>query len=248
MEAIFYNIVGGIIVAALIEAWIRIGNFLSGKKFRNIFGFNLQDPFYISYGVLQLGAHRILNDKGEQVEYPFNKPGRREVFGKIPYLVSDAQTRGVSYLATSFGKNSNVKPYLVSDIEIAQKLDVSYCSVGGRNNLKTNSIEEHEENEFFKFNISAPGSIVGVKDSSLKFTVKEGYDYGFIIKIQPKSLQNRTWVGIAGLGVWGTSGAAWFLARNWKSIEKIYGTRPFGLIVKVRIGKDESAQMVYNSP
>ena len=61
-------------------------------------------------------------------------------------------------------------------------------------------------------------------------------------------MQNRTWIAVAGLGEWGTSGAAWFLARNWKEVEKIYKQKPFGLIIKVRAGKDESAQLVYRSP
>jgi len=36
------------------------------------------------------------------------------------------------------------------------------------------------------------------------------------------------WIAVAGLGEWGTSGAAWFLSKNWKKIKKWQIANLFG--------------------
>jgi hypothetical protein len=43
-----------------------------------------------------------------------------------------------------------------------------------------------------------------------------GLENASCLKIIPKSFPNRVWIAVAGLGEWGTSGAAWFLSKNWK--------------------------------
>jgi hypothetical protein len=45
----------------------------------------------------------------------------------------------------------------------------------------------------------------------------------------------------AGLGEWGTSGAAWFLARHWRDLSCRFGSNPFFLVLRVSIGSDHSA-------
>ncbi len=51
----------------------------------------------------------------------------------------------------------------------------------------------------------------------------------------------------AGLGDWGTSGAAWYLAANWNDLRSRYG-ESFGIVVEVDIGSDESARPVSRKP
>jgi hypothetical protein len=155
--------------------------------------------------------------------------------------------RTAKYIAESFGKHIQVFPRLIPDEEIKERLDISFCAVGGQNNLKTHDILEDENNTFFRFDWASNPAISVIGNSDLKYTHDGTYDYGYIIKITPKLFENRTWIGVAGLGEWGTSGAAWYLARNWKKIEKIYRNHAFGLIVKVKVGKDESAQPIYKS-
>jgi hypothetical protein len=52
---------------------------------------------------------------------------------------------------------------------------------------------------------------------------------------------HRTWIACAGIGEYGTSGGAWFLANKWEEIRKRAGSGPFAVIVRVRPGQDESA-------
>jgi len=48
----------------------------------------------------------------------------------------------------------------------------------------------------------------------------------------------------AGLGEWGTSGSAWFLAMKWKELLKRSKGRDFGAVIRVRQGQDESAEII----
>ena len=58
------------------------------------------------------------------------------------------------------------------------------------------------------------------------------YDYGIILKIHPQQFRDRTWFVCAGLDEWGTSGAAWYLAKKWKELYKFAKNSPFAVIVK----------------
>ena len=68
-----------------------------------------------------------------------------------------------------------------------------------------------------------------------------------ILKIHPSQFSNRTWLVCAGLGEWGTSGAAWYLAYKWREIYRFAKSEHFSIIVRVRPGQDESAEPVINA-
>jgi hypothetical protein len=70
-------------------------------------------------------------------------------------------------------------------------------------------------------------------------------EYGIILKIHPTQFPERTWIACAGMGETGTSGAAWFLARKWKELEKrADGAGRFFALIAVEQGKDESAVVI----
>jgi GGDEF domain-containing protein len=48
----------------------------------------------------------------------------------------------------------------------------------------------------------------------------------------------------AGIGEWGTSGAAWYLAKHWRDLAKRFGKGDFAVVLKVTDGADESATAV----
>ena len=70
------------------------------------------------------------------------------------------------------------------------------------------------------------------------------FDHGVILKINPVNQPGRTWICCAGLGEWGTSGAAWYLSRRWRDLHSRLGAKPFAMIVRIRPGQDESAEPV----
>jgi hypothetical protein len=72
-------------------------------------------------------------------------------------------------------------------------------------------------------------------------TAKPGVvDYALIVKIHPPKKPERTWLCCAGVGEWGTSGAAWYLAGKWKEIHKWAKSKPFAIITETKSNSDDS--------
>jgi len=243
-EQIMLNIIGGFFASIIFFVIFELCGWFKKqyykKSFKQIFGEDATKDFNIVYGKMVLLPS--YKKDGTLVEWPYAKPGTNNAF-RVSSIVSFAGTKSAKFISESFGKNIGHTPLLTSDEDIKEKLDISYCSVGGYNNYKTVDILESEENTFF--DIAVP-SIVDKENPNKKFNSDGTYDYGVIIKIVPKSFSNRTWIAVAGLGEWGTSGAAWYLSRNWKKIKKITKNKPFGLVIKVQGGKDESAEIIYH--
>jgi hypothetical protein len=246
IEQIILNIIGGFLASLIFFAifeffkWCRRRYFKRG--FKQVFGKDAFDDFNIVYGKMVLLPSYDKN--GKLVEWPYAKPGTNNVF-RISSPVSFTATKSAKYIGESFGRNIGHAPNLISDEDIKEKLDISYCSIGGLNNYKTIDTLESEENRFYKFTQAGTVCIVDVENSETKFSVDGAYDYGMILKVVPKSFPDRVRIVVAGLGEPGTGGASWFLSRNWKEIKKIAKNKPFGLIVRVKAGKDESAEIVH---
>lgn len=244
-KQILFNVIGGALVAVLSWSYFLIRRKVSRRNFQKIFGSNFNDDFSVVYGQMKLLP--CYDEKGKLREWNYYKPGIDGKF-RISTPLSIASIRSASYLFEAFGENANISPELVSDEDIKDKLNLSFCSFGGLNNFKTRDILSSEQNKYFEFySKSGQGDIdaIRLKDKSNEFFTNENIDYGFIIKIIPKSFPCRVWIACAGLGEWGTSGAAWYLAKNWKKIKNMFDNKPFGIIIKVHMGQDESSEMVY---
>lgn len=244
MEQIILNIVGGFFASLIFFTIFELCKWLKKRyrrrSFKQIFGEDSQSDFNIVYGKMILLPSYDKN--GKPLEWPYAKPGIPGRF-RFSSPVSFTATKSAKYISESFGKNIGYAAKLISDEDIKDKLDISYCSLGGFNNYKTIDILESEENSFFK--ITKDGIIVDKENAENKFANDGIHDYAVIIKVVPKSFSNRVWIAVAGLGEWGTSGASWYLSRNWKKIKKISKNKPFGLVIKVKGGKDESAKIEY---
>ena len=238
LEQIIYNIIAGI--ACFVFGWIcsEIKKRYYKCSFKGVFGKDSIDNFILTYGQMRLS--RCYDEKGSIREYPYyHKSGKAF---RVSSVVSFTETRSVKYLFETFGKVVHILPKLISDEEIEDKLDISFCSIGGLNNLKTKDVLQSEENVFYDFEKSgSEWAIISKKNKEKKFSIDSTYDYAFIIKIIPKNFPNRVWIAVAGIGEWGTSGATWFLAKNWIKMPK---NKSFGMIIKVREGQDESTEMV----
>lgn len=231
------------IIEILASPFLKLVKRYYKRDFQRLFGRDFSDNFFIVYGGMALRPS--FNERGESMEWPYYKPGKEGHFFRVSSVVSLTSTKSAKYLSELFGEIGGIAPRLVSDYELQEKLDLSFCSIGGMNNLKTIDVLENEGNIFYDFDLKNTSVSIIVRGEKERFSIDEVYDYGFIIKVVPKSFSNRAWVAIAGLGEWGTSGAAWFLSKRWKEIAKIVNNKPFGLIIKVKKGQDESAEMVY---
>jgi hypothetical protein len=241
---IFLNVIGGAITVAIIEIckwWRR--NYIR-RKFKDVFGGDIFTPnkFHLSYAHLALC--QIIDEKGNPVKYPYVKPGEEKSGAafSIKRPVSSCEVRAAKYLTEVISKEARVAPVLSSDIEIKGRLDISFIAFGGPlSNYKTRDTIDNSENYLIKFN----NQIFSSSKSGRPVVKRENsFDYGLILKIHPSQFPNRSWFTCCGLGEWGTSGAAWYLAHRWKDIHKFASNAPFAIIVRVKEDQDESAEEV----
>jgi len=240
-EQILLNIVGGIsaslIFFGFFELIKKLKIQLQKRNFKSVFGNDSTNDFSIVYGKMVLLP--CFDKEGKPVEWPYAKPDINSRF-RFSSPVSFTSTKSAKYISESFVKNGDYAPKLVSDEDIKDRLDISYCALGGLNNYKTIDILESEENSFYEFR---DGAIIDKDDQNKKYVIDDSYDYALIIKVMPKLFPDRVWIAVAGLGEWGTSGASWFISKKWKEIKKIAGNKDFGLIIRVKGGKDESGEI-----
>ena len=115
-----------------------------------------------------------------------------------------------------------------------------------------------EENRFIKMESNG----IGILNEDGKFEpfpgekAKNGsYDYGIILRLTVERKEKKIWIACTGRSRWGPSGAAYFLANNWKKLFKASLTwwqrillfpkvKDFAAIIKVRKGRDDSAELV----
>lgn len=211
------------------------------NNFKKVFGEDSINNFYLVYGEMEIRPD-VYN---AGIQWPLFKPESPGHLFRVSSVISSTTPRSMKYLFEAFKNNTGSVPKLVSDREIVNKLETSFISIGGLNNLKTCSVLESDENNFFIFENFPSGrspGIVSKKDKNIRFCITDDYDVGFIIKIIPKSFPQKTWIAVAGLGEWGTTGAAWFLSKNWKKLPQ---NNSFGLIIKTKFYQDESAELLY---
>jgi len=156
-------------------------------------------------------------------------------------LIGLYMARTINYLSSYFSEH--LKPQVDTDLVLFGKWEGTFICLGSPNsNLKTNEVINLKENGYLKF--SDDGIyIINIKAGS-KITVSKDNDYGIILKLNNPFFQGYTLFICAGLGEYGTSGSAYYLARYWQSLYKKFGNRPFGAIIEVRHGSDESARPI----
>jgi hypothetical protein len=214
---------------------------LMRRKFVQIFGSDcfLPGAFHFAFGELRLLT--VYNQKGEIIHFPYYKPGEGSTGVKISVQVpiSSCEIRAVKYLTEAFAKQAGASGTISSDVEIKDKLDVSFVAIGGpASNFKARDVMTYGENDLISFDNSF---FFAAKSKRPVFQPEPGFDYGIILKLHPLQFPEKTWIVCAGIGEWGSSGAAWYLANKWRKIASFAGNKPFAIIVRVEPHKDESA-------
>jgi hypothetical protein len=240
LHDISINLLVGFLVFLIDHTVILLKSSFLNHEFKRMFGSDSLTAFHLVYGRLTLKVLR--NDQHEIERWPYIKPSIDAQFSST-LIVSFAETKSIKYLTTIFSRRTKKHPILISDDELRESLDISYCSFGGYNNLKTIDVLESEKNVFYTIDLGQEPCIVSMRTQK-QFKIEPHYHYGLIIKTTSTNFPNRTQICVAGLSESGTSGAAWYLSHRWRTILKKVGTNEFGCVVKVKDGQDESAEVV----
>jgi hypothetical protein len=232
---ITWNIVGGFIVAWLTFIYQWITKRLKHRKFRKIFGNDL-DNFHLVYASYN-------SPKGIAYSKPLPKvPRPSNLTVNLTTINSTAITRCISHLSYAIGNSTDIIPHIASDIEIDQQMDISFLSLGGVNNYKSLDVLDDNSNVFIQF---GPNGIHSKTSGKPIVNIHGNFDYGLILKLHPECNRKRTWLCAAGLGEWGTSGAAYWLSFHWRELFKLSKGNPFACITKTKYGSDDSTSLVH---
>jgi hypothetical protein len=236
---ILISLISGFIGAMLSGIYNFAAEGFRSSQFKIVFGENSLREFYMVYGRMVL--KQLYTPTGQIEQWPYVKPETNMQF-RFSSPVSFAETKSAKYLSEAFSKRTKNSPVLISDDEIKTKLDLSFCTIGGFNNFKSIDIIMSDQNKYYEFDLS--NNLIKSKISGKAFKIDSQIDYGVIIKIYNKNFPDKTQICIAGLGEYGTSGATWYLSKKWRLILKKVGANKFGCLIKVKIGQDESAELV----
>ena len=225
------------------KLWI----WFSTRKFKQVFGRDTGEKYHVIYNIKY-----VPNDKKIVFEKVEPKVPRNNYCGtqNLTTVNSCATTRAIGHLVYSFGEKVNKPPIISSDVDTDDKMALSFISIGGLTNLKTCDVLQDKSNHFLDFHHirDKKGTKHFIVHRHSRLPIIEFSScvaYGFIIKIIPEGHPDRTWICCAGFEEWGTSGAAWFLARRWKDICKWAKGKPFAIITKTDYESDESTDFVH---
>jgi hypothetical protein len=254
IKSILYNIIGGIIVSILTALYIGAHYRIRLYHLQRLLGFKFKPKTTVTITYGQFLLPPLTNQSGQIIAHPYVKTPRHG--GAIPLVgsysiehpVSECEVRASTYIAMLLGRPKNLQPQLFSDVEVSSVLDSNFVSFGGSgSNYKTADILASRSNIFIRMahtGFSLPSG------ESLPFSCSRAADHGFILRIIPPEFPTRSWIVCAGLGEWGTSGAAWFLANKWTELIRsihpiayrsgIMRIPDFLAIIRVVPGQDQS--------
>lgn len=256
-KSLLFNVIGGIIVSVLTAISISIRYRFRSYHLQRLLGFHFKSSTEIRMAYGQLLLPPLTDASRQPITHPYIKPSRRgsttlSQSYSIEHPVSESEVRASTYIAALLGFPGILRPLLVSDADASSLLDSNFISFGGPgSNYKTADALTSEANLFIRMSNSGFSLPTG---TNLPYINTNEADHGFILRITPPEFPARSWIVCAGLGEWGTSGSAWFLANKWR--ELIEGIHPaaywsgfmqipdFMAIIRVRPGQDQSGRIV----
>ena len=174
--------------------------------------------------------------------------------------VRQSEVRAICYLNNLFSLVPG-KMEICSDNadDIIKPHEMSQICLGEWNaNIRTINILEMKENRFIKMK----SNVIRIRKGKGKFVPFPGeigkdsqFDYGLILRLSGKRKEKKVWIACIGNSGWSTSGAAYYLANNWKKLFKsslsywkrvllFPKVKDFAAVIKVKRGKDDTAELV----
>jgi hypothetical protein len=238
IQALLLNVLGGILAAISWELGKWLLERLSKLNFKRVFG--AARSMYLVYGSFNIRSGASTPPSGFQL---VKEADPSHAFA-AKHVASSSEVRAAAYLSHCLSVDGSAVGLFEADEELEPRLDIDFVAFGALSNLKTLDCFKNASNDLCEFDLSR-GFFVWKGTHTELCEKQPGKDYGVVLKIHPSQFPDRTWIACAGLGEWGTSGGAWFLANKWKQLkDRVNTERNFVAIVAVEPTKDESAVLV----
>lgn len=238
-----------LVILALGGAWRQLPKSIGLLRAKQFWGKGVSgDGIALCFGSLIDSRLLDTNPVASRYTKQFRDGRRVQIAGPSERIISLCEVRAGSYLINALSKFRRSPLVIEDDQTCLKQLDRSIVSFGSAaSNEITEIIERDAGNRFLRIE-STPVS-TGIRclltDSVVSFESSEvRKDYGVILKLVNQRFPDYIVFVCAGIGEWGTSGAAWYLATHWRRLEE-FGEE-FGLVVEVEIGSDQSAQVIYS--
>ena len=247
------EIIAGIIFLVLGTVISKIPKSIKKHMLKNFFGDAIfSDNFSIVYGRVRFvdkraDAERPLVEKQYQ-------DGRTIRFRGTKIMITGGVVDSIYHLLLELLKyKKNIK--ISNDEKAISNLEKTFITLGGPVvNEMTDLALKEKSNKYIQFictptiSRNEPWRLeIDYKGEKLIFQdiVNEGKDYGFILKVRNDRYPNHFFFVCAGIRSWGSSGAAWYLSKNWKKLYKRFKSNEFIVVIKVNRGSDDTAIAVW---
>jgi len=258
LESIFSNIVANIF-SSLILLFVgfvagRWSDYTrKGRAFRRIFGSRAGKSSDLFIVLDTLRDTRLLTQSDQQrigIQNPVTPQSGQRFYKSFPdghmtaitgpteSLLPECSARGASYLLDAFRGVRGISAKTISDKAASPKWNGTFISMGSSySNIKTDDIKLLPKNPWL---LNDSGQFSFKNGTTVKIDAR--YDRGLIMKLHNPHCDGTVLIVCEGLGEWGTSGSAWFLATHWRNLSRRYGKNAFLLLLSVTKGTDESGR------
>ncbi len=245
--AILVNVGTGTLFFILGLLWPKL-RFLNKPFVRRFFGKGIfSEAFRIVHG--SIIDSRVSSAKPGDVRFfkRFHDGRQIGLVGPWGNVVGDSEIRASSYLINVLDSYRDKPIDVIDDLTGFRKLDSSFICLGSpsSNELSDFAIQQ-TENAFLEFGQDGQGTYIksrGNGEIFRGFEHRQGKDLGIVLKIPNSRFSGHYFFVCAGLGDWGTSGAAWYLARNWRRLP--WSRSGFGAVVEVDQLSDTSVREIF---
>lgn len=201
-------------------------------------------------GVTGVQAVGSIEPPSPEYQYVKRYHDGREIRFQGPWenVLAVAEIRGASYIINTISKFRKEPVPVIVDEDVLKDLNRTIVALGSSSsNDMTDLILREQNNTFLDFTQENETVLIRDKRTGKTFTgfqepVKQ--DLGIVLKIRNQRFPSNFFFVCAGLGEWGTSGAAWYLATKWCELQKEFDDS-FGIIVEVELHSDQSARRVF---
>lgn len=159
--------------------------------------------------------------------------------------------RNLNYAATAFAVHSrNGKPIqVVLDYDAVSSWQGSYICFGSADsNIRTFEIQNLAQQTFYSVTYDQRGIPQFEVNGTTFGITTAGRDIGIIVRMKNPHSPGKWLFVCAGLGEWGTSGAARYLFMKWDSLERQYKSAEFCIVIEVSRGADDTGTIVGGTP
>jgi hypothetical protein len=167
----------------------------------------------------------------------------------VPVMLAENDIRGLLYVFSLLQRHTSMPIDFQSDRDIVAHCDRPYISFGLSSNDCTHVYLASVERPLFTIRDSPAGNGPYLEHLELtdgsRYESSDDRNIGIIARVRPSPdlHPNRYWIICAGMGPRGTSGAGWFLANYWSSLQQRAGDREFVAVIGVRTYSDQMASL-----